>query len=329
MRSLIGFVLICIVVLTWAVAPATAAGDEKPECKKVCKKQCEETINNIIYDLTIPWPFRHRGAPSAPPDADGDGVPDKVDQCPDTPKGATVDEKGCPSDSDGDGVFDGIDKCPDTTANAKVDSKGCPKDSDGDGVFNGIDECDDTPKGATVDARGCPSDDDGDGVYDGIDLCPNTPSDLAVDKNGCPVEVSETETQLLDTGMISSSNILFETGKADLKPESHKVLNEIGRTLVQWPELKIEISGHTDSQGSESFNQKLSEQRGQSVKDYIVDKFDKVDADNLSVVGYGESKPIASNDTKAGRAENRRVEFTCLNKETLKREIERRQNKKK
>jgi OOP family OmpA-OmpF porin len=310
------------------VAPAAAAG-EKPECKKICKKKCEAAINDIIYDLTIPWPFRHRGAPCAPADSDGDGVLDDMDKCPDTPKGARVDENGCPTDSDGDGVYDGIDKCPDTPAKVKVDSQGCPKDSDGDGVFDGIDDCADTPKGATVDARGCPSDADSDGVYDGIDLCPNTPSDLAVDKNGCPIEISETETQLLDTGMISSSNILFETGKADLKPKSHGVLDEIGRTLVQWPELEIEISGHTDSRGSAEFNQKLSEKRSQSVKDYLVDKFDKVDGDNLSVVGYGESKPIASNDTKAGRAKNRRVEFTVLNKETLKREIERRRSKKK
>ena len=121
-------------------------------------------------------------------DADKDGVPNTTDQCPDTPRGATVDAVGCPMDSDGDGVFDGIDVCPNTPAGAVVDENGCPLDSDEDGVFDGLDQCPDTPLGATVDAQGCPLDSDGDGVFDGIDQCPDTPAGTTVDATGCPAD---------------------------------------------------------------------------------------------------------------------------------------------
>jgi outer membrane protein OmpA-like peptidoglycan-associated protein len=124
-----------------------------------------------------------------PIDSDHDGVPDGIDQCPNTPLGAKVDAKGCPIDSDGDGVPDGIDQCPDTPKGAVVDAKGCPIDSDGDGVPDGIDQCPNTPKGAVVDAKGCPLDSDLDGVPDGIDQCPNTPPGTKVDAVGCPLPI--------------------------------------------------------------------------------------------------------------------------------------------
>jgi len=109
------------------------------------------------------------------PDEDGDGVRDSDDQCPGTPKGAMVDERGCPIDTDGDGVFDGLDLCPNTPAEVRVDADGCPIDSDGDGVFDSFDDCPDTPVGLTVDDKGCPPDSDGDGVMDHADQCPDTP----------------------------------------------------------------------------------------------------------------------------------------------------------
>lgn len=124
-------------------------------------------------------------AVGCPLDSDGDLVFDGLDRCPDTPRGATVDAAGCPADTDGDGVFDGIDTCPDTPLGALVDESGCPLDTDGDGMFDGLDQCPDTPLGATVDAAGCPRDSDGDGVYDGIDQCPNTPLGASVGPNGC------------------------------------------------------------------------------------------------------------------------------------------------
>jgi len=89
-------------------------------------------------------------------DADHDGVADKNDACPDTPRGATVDTRGCPADSDSDGVLNGIDQCPNTPTGATVDAMGCPHDQDGDKVFDGIDQCPDTPAGTAVDAKGVP-----------------------------------------------------------------------------------------------------------------------------------------------------------------------------
>jgi outer membrane protein OmpA-like peptidoglycan-associated protein len=123
-----------------------------------------------------------RGCPS---DEDGDGVPNGIDRCPGTSAGATVDAQGCPKDSDGDNIPDGLDKCPDTPSGVLVDPNGCPKDSDGDGIPDGLDRCSETPHGATVDALGCPGDEDGDGVLDGLDRCPRTPTGAAVQPNGC------------------------------------------------------------------------------------------------------------------------------------------------
>jgi outer membrane protein OmpA-like peptidoglycan-associated protein len=258
-------------------------------------------------------------ASGCPVDGDADAVPDGIDLCDNTPAGATVDASGCPTDSDKDGIFDGIDQCASTPAGAKVNAKGCPLDGDGDGVADGLDKCDGTPKGCLVDATGCPADADVDGVCDGLDQCANTPANARVDAKGCPIVVTQKETEFLDTGIMRVLNINFDTGKATIKSESHAALDEVGNILSKWPELKIEIGGHTDSQGSVAFNQKLSEERAASVKTYLVDKFPTLKPDQITTVGYGESKPFVKNDTSLNRAKNRRVEFTVLNTEELKR----------
>ncbi len=257
-------------------------------------------------------------------DADGDGVVDGIDTCPNTPKGVKVDAKGCPMDSDGDGVFDGVDQCADTPKGAKVDAKGCPSDGDGDGVWDGIDQCPGTPKGALVDAKGCPTDADGDGVFDGLDKCPGTGASLRVDADGCPIEVTERETELLDTGMIRLQNVNFETGKSDILPESFPTLDNVGLLLQRWPQLQIEIGGHTDARGTAKANQALSEARAQSVLTYLTGKYSGLNAGQFTVKGYGESKPIAPNNNAVNMAKNRRVEFVVLNKDVLKKEIENR-----
>ncbi len=258
-----------------------------------------------------------------PLDGDGDGIYDGLDQCPDTPKGATVDTKGCPTDSDKDGVLDGIDQCADTPAGARVDGKGCPMDGDGDSIYDGLDQCPDTPKGCVVNTNGCPSDADQDGVCDGLDQCSDTPASARVDAKGCPIVVSEKETELLETGMIRLQNVNFDTGKSTIKEESYPALDEVGTILTRWPELRVEIGGHTDSRGSDAFNQTLSEARAQAVLDYIKQKFPELHAEQYTAAGYGESKPLVPNTSVLNMAKNRRVEFKVLNTEVLKREKER------
>ena len=279
--------------------------------------------NEIIYDLTVPWPFRHVDTG----DADGDGVLDAKDACPGTPRGAVVDASGCPQDSDGDGVADGLDRCERTAKGAAVDRHGCPQDSDGDGVADGLDRCERTPRGAIVDASGCPQDSDGDGVADGIDECPGTSNELAVDKKGCPVLIGEVGQQFLD-GKAVAFNIAFASGKADIESSSYADLDRVGEVLNDWPEAEVEIGGHTDAQGAEKFNQSLSEQRARAVKDYLTGKFSKIRPRNLVPKGYGESKPVAGNDTPEGRAQNRRVEFTLLNADELGKDVETKRYKK-
>lgn len=235
--------------------------------------------------------------PGKPKDSDGDGVPDRKDKCPDTPKGCIVDEVGCHKDSDGDGVCDGVDKCPDTPKGAIVDARGCPKDSDGDGVYDGIDKCPDTPKGCIVDEVGCPKDSDGDGVCDGIDKCPDTPKGVEVDNVGCPKKPDLSELE----------GIRFPFDKSDIIPTPNPILDRAVEILKAYPHVKVEIHGHTDSIGSEEYNMKLGLRRAEAVKKYLVDH--GINPDNLITKSFGETKPIATNDTKEGRQLNRRAEF--------------------
>src|SRR5262249_36883143 len=167
---------------------------------------------------------------------------------------------------------------------------------------------------------------DGDGVYDGIDRCPNTPSGTQVGADGCPIEMLEKETELLDTGMIRLHDVNFETGKADLTPDSYDALDEVGRVLVKWPDLQIEVGGHTDSRGPEAMNQTLSEARASTVLSYLIQKFPTLKRSQYTARGYGESKPVAPNTTRLNMAKNRRVEFVVLNKDVLKRQVQRRRN---
>jgi len=297
--------------LTFALGGKTPDADGDGVNDK--KDQCPGTPTGAVVD-----------ASGCPLDDDKDGVPNGLDQCAGTPAGAKVDAKGCPTDSDGDGVSDGLDKCEATPTGATVDASGCPADSDGDKIWDGIDQCANTPQGALVDAKGCPADSDGDGVFDGLDKCPNTAANLKVDKDGCPLEVTEKETELLDTGMIRLSNVNFETGKSDILPDSKPVLDTVGQVLSRWPELRIEIGGHTDSRGSDALNQKLSESRAGSVLAYLLATFPGLKADQFVAKGYGESKPLAPNTNQLNMAKNRRVEFVVLNKDVLKREVEKR-----
>lgn len=249
-------------------------------------------------------------AAGCPLDSDGDGVADGIDRCSNTTKGWPVDEKGCPRDTDDDGVADGEDACPNTPRGAKVDARGCTTDSDGDGVFDGLDRCDRTPAGARVDAYGCPLDADHDGVADGIDQCPGTKHGAKVDAVGC--EIVEKEPQLFEEGKKSLvlEGVNFETNKADILPESAVILDRVAKALRDWPEVKVQVDGHTDSSGDAAMNMELSRRRAVSVRAYLVQQ--GVEESRMKVKGYGETKPLESNRTPEGRAKNRRVELTRI-----------------
>jgi OmpA-OmpF porin, OOP family len=234
-------------------------------------------------------------------DSDGDGVTDDADKCPGTPAGTPVDSSGCPlpQDDDGDGVTNDIDKCPGTAPGAKVDASGCELDSDGDGVGDSRDQCPNTPPGAKVDDKGCELDSDTDGVVDSQDKCPDTPKGDRVDAVGCSFKDE-----------IKLPGVVFETNKADLLPESIPVLEGAVATLKRYPDLGIEVAGHTDSRGSDAYNLDLSTRRAATVLKFLQDGGV---SNTVSSRGYGERQPVASNATEDGRQQNRRVVLRVLN----------------
>jgi len=228
------------------------------------------------------------------PDTDGDGIQDSEDSCPDA--AGLAEFKGCP-DTDGDGVSDNNDRCPNVAGLS--DMAGCP-DTDGDGITDERDGCPSEagPRGN----RGCPwPDSDGDSVADKDDKCPNEVGTVAND--GCP----ETPSEDVQATLASyAKTINFDYGKTSIKEEANKTLQAIVEILVQYPNANFVVEGHTDSIGSTAFNQKLSEQRAAVIVDFLTSN--GVDASRLSSVGFGETSPVSSNDTKEGMAQNRRVE---------------------
>jgi OOP family OmpA-OmpF porin len=236
------------------------------------------------------------GAVCAMGDTDADGVKNYKDKCRGTVAGGIVDENGCEKDSDGDGVVDRLDECPGTAQGVRVNERGCEIDSDGDGVGNSSDRCPGTPAGAKVDQYGCELDSDSDGVVDSMDKCPNTPKGTPVDVNGCELAAE-----------LKLDGVNFEFDSAKLMTDSITKLDDAVKILKRNADDKIEIAGHTDSQGAADYNMGLSERRAQAVADYLVAH--GANASNLSVKGYGESHPVADNGSKEGRADNRRVEL--------------------
>ncbi|WP_299579420.1 OmpA family protein [uncultured Sunxiuqinia sp.] len=254
-------------------------------------------------------------------DADGDGVPDRKDDCPNTPQGVAVDKNGCPIDTDGDGVPDYKDDCP--TEVGEIALNGCPDrdgdgvadkddlcpdvagvkelagcpDSDGDGVADKDDKCPDTPRGYKVDRNGCPYDRDGDGVVDEEDDCPTEAG--PADNNGCPVVATNPEA------------IHYEFDKSSLTSSAKAGLDEVIKTMKDHSEYSVELYGHADEIGTEAYNMKLSERRANAARTYLVEK--GIAASRIvKVVPLGKSQPVASNNTEEGRAKNRRVEFKLV-----------------
>ncbi|MBT1071990.1 OmpA family protein [Pelotalea chapellei] len=252
-------------------------GGTQPVAKAVAAPAVEPAP--ALKPVVVPPP-----APAPPADSDRDGVIDEKDKCPNTPQGVVVDADGCPVDADKDGVADYLDKCPGTPAGASVDTNGCPLDSDKDGVFDYLDKCPDTPAGVKVTADGCP----------------------------VPVAAPQKPAAEKYCSKPAVVDVRFATGKAAVDPKFQDDLKALADFLKEFPKAKGEISGHTDNVGGKAMNQKLSQQRADSVKKFIVDTYG-VDANRITTKGYGFSKPIADNKTAAGKAKNRRIEanFTC------------------
>ncbi len=231
------------------------------------------------------------------PDTDGDGIQDSADACIDEP--GTPEMNGCP-DQDGDGVADKDDACIDVAGLPAL--QGCP-DADGDGVADNNDDCP-TVKGDKAN-KGCPwPDTDGDKVLDKDDKCPTVAGTVA--NNGCP-EVSEDTMKKLND---YAKTILFDTAKASFQKQTYPVLQAMVAILKEYPTAKFALEGHTDSDGKDAMNLQLSKDRAAAVRTYLIDN--GIAADRLTSEGFGEAKPIASNKTKAGKAQNRRVEVKLV-----------------
>jgi len=282
----------------------------------VDQQGCPDSDSDGVLDLEDDCP-QEAGTLNGCPDLDEDGVADKDDACPETPGIAARD--GCP-DSDGDGLRDSQDECPEEAGD--IARNGCPvRDRDGDGVPDEEDACPD----AAGDIDGCP-DTDGDGIVDPedacpaeagtLDGCPDFDDDGVADKDdacpqqvgtiankGCP-EIAEEDRETLQFAMQA---VQFQSGSARLKPESNEVLDQIVQIMERYPDYKLRIEGHTDSQGAEQTNQVLSEERAKACFQYLA--ANGVRPDRMRYKGFGESQPIADNTTATGRGLNRRVAF--------------------
>ncbi len=237
----------------------------------------------------------NNGCPTT--DTDNDGVPDNADNCPNI--AGSPANGGCPMvDADNDGVPDDVDKCPNVAGPAN--SEGCP-DVDNDGIPDYLDKC---PNKAGINAfGGCP-DTDNDGIDDSRDRCPESPGPVA--NNGCP-EISQADRDVLDLAMRA---VQFSTGKATLKAESFTILSQIAAIMNRYPSYNLSISGHTDNVGGAATNQSLSERRAKSCYDYLITQ--GVSSSRMNYAGFGESRPIADNNTLRGKTLNRRVEFNLI-----------------
>jgi len=262
---------------------------------KLRDKDNDGIINKEDNCPDVAGPIENQGCPWK--DTDEDGILDKDDDC--VNEAGPEENNGCPwKDSDGDGILDKDDNCPATPGLPEFN--GCP-DTDGDGIVDQEDRCPEVP--GSKEHRGCP-DTDGDTLVDIDDQCPQVAG--PVSNNGCPVVTQEVQKQLNDY----ARTILFDTGKATIKTESVSVMVDIIQILNEYPNAKFTVEGHTDSVGSSQSNQRLSEARANSVLDFLIDE--GISSNRLNAIGYGEDKPIASNATRAGRQQNRRVEINLI-----------------
>jgi len=242
---------------------------------------------------------RYQGCPI--PDTDADGINDEMDKCPN--QAGTAKYNGCPiPDTDKDGINDEQDKCPTQAGTAKYN--GCPiPDTDGDGINDEQDKC--PSQAGTAKYNGCPiPDTDGDGVNDEMDLCPDKAGPAS--SKGCPVD------QVVVQITADFKNILFDNGKATIRPESDSVLARAAAVInSQIPNSNLYIDGYTDNVGNAAFNKRLSKARAQAVANALIKN--GVAASRVVARGFGKDNPICDNKTAEGRQCNRRVEVIIRN----------------
>jgi len=294
------------VALSKECAPVQVLIREKAAPPTVALKDTDGDGVPDIDDLCpdVPGPKENHGCPLKT-DRDGDGVPDDIDRCPDVP--GPKENFGCPwPDRDGDGIPDKDDKCPDQAG--PKENQGCPdKDTDGDGLIDRLDACPLVP--GPAENAGCPwADRDGDGVPDKDDKCPDEPGPK--DNQGCPrkqalIIVRRDHIEL-------KQQVHFATNKSRILHDSDELLREVAQAIKDAPLVKMRIEGHTDNVGSLDANMKLSQARADAVRDFLIKA--GVDPQQIVAEGYGPTRPIASNATKAGKAANRRVEFRMVEK---------------
>ena len=276
--------------------------DERDKCPDAYgtpdMEGCPDTDGDKVIDYRDSCPT----VPGVPemfgcPDKDGDKIVDFRDSCPDV---AGVPQfMGCP-DTDADGIEDSIDLCPEQQG--KLEHSGCP-DSDYDGIFDGDDHC--PLVRGTPEFNGCPyPDKDKDGVFDKDDLCPETPG--LIEAAGCP-ELQKEEEDVVNTAF---ADLQFEAGNDVIKEESIGSLEELAKLLNKNKTWELKIAGHTDNDGDAAKNMALSRQRTLAVKKLLTNK--GVQPERIITEWFGQSKPIASNDTPEGRQQNRRVEMKII-----------------
>jgi outer membrane protein OmpA-like peptidoglycan-associated protein len=306
----VGFKLKLFGKFTPADTDADGIPDRDDDCPTVAGiaafMGCPDTDNDGITDASDECPTvagieKYKGCPI--PDTDKDGINDELDKCINTVGVAKY--NGCPiPDTDGDGVNDDDDKCVSVKGLAKYD--GCPiPDSDGDGVNDEMDKCPGVAGLAQFD--GCPNPDrDNDGVADASDGCPDVPGPAS--NEGCPV---------VESAKFNGRMINFVSGSSKLTSNSKAALKEAASIMLSDPfnKLMFHIHGHTDNVGSDEFNLKLSRERAESVRQELIK--DGVPASRMSSEGFGESKPIATNDTADGRALNRRTEILARHSQAV------------
>jgi outer membrane protein OmpA-like peptidoglycan-associated protein len=259
---------------------------------KTPKDDDKDGISNF-YDLCpqIAGDLKHKGCP----DKDGDNVPDRLDYCPDV---AGLEQyNGCP-DTDTDSIIDRNDDCPEEAG--PLWTNGCP-DNDNDSIPNAADECPNLAGPKNLD--GCP-DTDKDGLIDPKDECPLTPG--PVDNNGCPV-LEEIEKAVVNTAF---ANLEFQSKKDIIKKSSLKSLDDLALLMLQNTAWYLKLSGHTDNQGTSEFNLELSKRRALAVQNYLMEK--GLIEERFILEFFGETAPIADNDTETGRQQNRRVEMKII-----------------